>query len=116
MKINDNAFTAQAYNIQLSLTSCGNILKVTISPFLGQIGNAQVRLVGGRNRNQGRVEINLYNRWGTICDDNFGATEAGIVCNMLGISKYVDCYLGDCYYGSRYLHFDSLYKSNLCAD
>ncbi|VDI08633.1 Hypothetical predicted protein, partial [Mytilus galloprovincialis] len=50
--------------------------------------NVRVRLAGGRNRYEGRVEIYVYNRWGTICDDSFDAREARVVCKMLGFNSY----------------------------
>ena len=42
-----------------------------------------VRLVGGHNKYEGRVEI-YHNGWGTICDDDFGKQEAAVICRMLG--------------------------------
>ncbi|XP_052280811.1 putative DMBT1-like protein [Dreissena polymorpha] len=45
----------------------------------------QVRLVGGTNSREGRVEI-LYNgTWGTVCDDNFNNYAAQVVCLMVGL-------------------------------
>ncbi|XP_071157151.1 scavenger receptor cysteine-rich domain-containing protein DMBT1-like [Mytilus edulis] len=52
-----------------------------------QPANVRVRLAGGRNRYEGRVEIYVYNRWGTICDDSFDAREARVVCKMLGFNR-----------------------------
>eukprot|EP00057_Strongylocentrotus_purpuratus_P019283 XP_011673757.1 PREDICTED: deleted in malignant brain tumors 1 protein-like [Strongylocentrotus purpuratus] len=45
-----------------------------------------VRLVGGRSRNEGRVEMfyNLF--WVTICDVGWGLREADVVCRMLGFT------------------------------
>ena len=36
----------------------------------------------------GRLEINLNGRWGTICDDGFGPSDARLACNQLGYSSY----------------------------
>lgn len=46
--------------------------------------NLKVRLAGGRNRYEGRVEVQLFGKWGTVCDDNFGSRSAQVVCRMLG--------------------------------
>ena len=46
-----------------------------------------VRLVGGSNQLQGRVEVCYNGRWGTVCEDRFNTTEANVVCRMLGYSR-----------------------------
>lgn len=46
----------------------------------------QVRLMGGRLREEGRVEIRFgENQWGLICGDGWGMLEAAVVCRMLGL-------------------------------
>ncbi|KAL8592857.1 hypothetical protein ACOMHN_050685 [Nucella lapillus] len=43
-----------------------------------------IRLVGGANVREGRVEIRVGRRWGTVCDDGWDNNDAKVVCNMLG--------------------------------
>ncbi|XP_076438857.1 uncharacterized protein LOC143277830 [Babylonia areolata] len=43
-----------------------------------------IRLVGGRNSREGRVEMRVGQRWGTVCDDGWDNNDAKVVCNMLG--------------------------------
>ena len=42
-----------------------------------------MRLAGGANQYEGRVEI-YYGDWGTVCDDHWTLTEAEVVCRSLG--------------------------------
>ncbi len=46
-----------------------------------------MRLVSGTRPTEGRVEVCLDQRWGTVCDDSFDSGDASIVCRELGYSK-----------------------------
>ncbi len=46
----------------------------------------EIRLVGGADFRQGRVEVCNSNAWGTVCDDFFGADEATVACRQLGLN------------------------------
>ena len=45
-----------------------------------------IRLVGGIDERQGRVELCDSNAWGTVCDDIFGSEEATVACRQLGLN------------------------------
>ncbi|KAL5022249.1 hypothetical protein ScPMuIL_001404 [Solemya velum] len=45
---------------------------------------SDIRLVGGNNVNEGRVEIRFHGKYGTICGNKFDKAAARVVCRMLG--------------------------------
>ena len=54
--------------------------------FLIVCTNGDIRLIGGSNSYEGRVEICNNNAWGTVCDDLWGTPDATVVCRQLNYS------------------------------
>ena len=50
-----------------------------------------VQLVGGLDRNAGRVEVCVFETWRTVCDRSWTAEDASVVCRQLGFSRYSKC-------------------------
>lgn len=61
-------------------------------------GDGSIRLVSGPDTCQGRVEIFYHGNWGTVCDDDWGLSDASVVCKQLGCGQALD-YKSNAYFG-----------------
>ena len=50
--------------------------------------DGDVRLVGGQSAYEGRVEVCLSQRWGTVTDDGWSTAYAQVVCRQLGYNSF----------------------------
>ncbi|XP_052782341.1 uncharacterized protein LOC128218702 isoform X3 [Mya arenaria] len=72
-------------------------LMSTLEPTL--LDDTKVRLVDGPTKYEGRVEVYVNGRWGTICDDHFNTDAASVVCRMLHINVTDTTVIQEGYYG-----------------
>ena len=75
-----------------------NAILLTYLEIPGNCTSGELRVRGGTNPREGRVEICINRAWGTICDTLWDYREAQVVCRQLGFPS-----IGELFYKKIYL-------------
>jgi len=49
--------------------------------------DTDIRLTGGRNEREGRVEVCIGQEWGTVCNNSWDVADVVVVCRQLGLNS-----------------------------
>ena len=93
MKVESNMLLYASLILILATTTRGkshNLLFVTLWCVYIGCTHGNVRLVGGSNQYEGRVEVCINGNWHSVCDDDWEGPDATVVCRQLGYS-YTGC-------------------------
>ena len=69
-----------------------------------------MRLVGGSDSSEGRVEIQVAGVWGTVCYNNWGDIDAEVVCRQLGFTGTTRAIIIFLFFPVKKARSDRLYK------
>jgi hypothetical protein len=64
---------------------------LSVSSTLSNCESGEVRLAGGSQDYQGRVEVCISKAWGTVCDQNWDFRDGNLICQQLGFQPFGTC-------------------------
>ena len=79
------------HNWKLNFPLVYTYLYSLVSSYYIGCTHGEVRLNGGLNLLEGRVEVCVNNTWGTVCDDGWDVYGARVMCRQLGFSSTGKC-------------------------
>lgn len=74
------------------------LLTIAESALVTTTSSLSVRLMNGKNRCQGRLEIFHNGDWGTVCDDGWDLEDAKVVCRQLACGEVMKA-TNEAYFG-----------------
>ncbi|XP_031569538.1 putative DMBT1-like protein [Actinia tenebrosa] len=83
--------TSKSNQLYITFTTDGSLGYKGFAASYRALGIGTLRLVNGTSRS-GRVEVYMNKEWGTICDDAWDITDAGVFCRHLGFPGAVSAY------------------------
>ncbi|XP_072049553.1 scavenger receptor cysteine-rich domain-containing protein DMBT1-like [Amphiura filiformis] len=85
-RLRSNIYSVNCSGNEHSLTNCNVYHDCSHHEDAGvSCQNAPLRLVGGRNSNEGSVQIYYNDQYNYVCNDEWGLEEATVVCRQLGL-------------------------------
>lgn len=75
------------YYNKYSVISCLHFVLVDPSIGNARCSDGEVRLIGGSNVREGRVEVCLNRVWGTVCLEQFSDDDAEVVCSQMNFER-----------------------------
>uniref|UniRef100_A0A1X7ULL6 Deleted in malignant brain tumors 1 protein n=1 Tax=Amphimedon queenslandica TaxID=400682 RepID=A0A1X7ULL6_AMPQE len=71
---------------------CMSLLIAEGSSLPSNCSDGDIRLIGGRNKSEGNVQMCYYKAWSSICSHGWGTTPANVICRELGYQSYGSTY------------------------